>query len=137
MSGEMFDRLTAQGLLASIVEGEAADGTAFHDGVASGMARQLGLGTLLFGARARVIRGELARADAASYVRGLLIGSEIADALFAYPQMTAVAVPLIGNGALSRLYASALDRFGVASILIDSREACLAGFSALHEARFA
>ena len=85
MSGEMFDRLTANGLLASIVDGEAADGPVFLRGVAAGRARQLGLGTLLFGARAQVVRGVLAKAEAASYIRGLLIGSEIADALAVYP----------------------------------------------------
>lgn len=135
MSGEIFDRLTGQGLLASIVEGEAADGDAFHEGVAIGQARKLGLGSLLFGARARVIRGALARANAASYIRGLLIGAEIADALAAYPALAQAEVPLIGNGPLSRLYASALARNGIASRFIDSREACLRGFRALHEVR--
>ena len=135
MSGEIFDRLTAQGLLASIVEGEAADGPAFQDGVATGKARKLGLGTLLFGARARVVRGELLKSEAASYIRGLLIGSEIADALSAYPDLYGATVPLIGNGPLCRLYASALDGAGIASRLVDSREACLGGFRALHAAR--
>jgi 2-dehydro-3-deoxygalactonokinase len=134
MSGEMFDRLTAQGLLASIVEGEAEDGSAFHDGVATGRARRLGLGTLLFGARARVIRGELSRADAASYIRGLLIGSEIADALSTYPDLAGATVPLVGNGPLSRLYAAGLASVGITSRLVDSREACLRGFRAVHEA---
>ncbi|HMI18890.1 MAG TPA: 2-dehydro-3-deoxygalactonokinase [Sphingomonas sp.] len=135
MSGEIFDRLTAQGLLASIVEGEAADGPAFQEGVATGKARKLGLGTLLFGARARVVRGELLKSEAAAYIRGLLIGSEIADALAAYPDLANAIVPLIGNGPLCQLYASALKSIGVASRPVDSREACLAGFRALHAAR--
>lgn len=135
MSGEIFDRLTGQGLLASIVEGEASDGAAFLDGIATGQARKLGLGTLLFGARARVIRGALGRADAASYIRGLLIGAEIADALAAYPELAQAELPLIGNGPLSRLYASALKHNGISSRFIDSRDACLRGFRALHEAR--
>jgi 2-dehydro-3-deoxygalactonokinase len=133
MSGEMFDRLTAKGLLASIVDGEAADGQVFQQGVAAGRARQLGLGTLLFGARAQVVRGVLAKKDAASYIRGLLIGSEIADALAVYPMLRDASVPLIGNAALSHLYASALRSAGVRSETIDSRAACLRGFRALHE----
>lgn len=133
MSGEMFDRLTAQGLLASIVDGEAADDPVFQQGVAAGRARQLGLGTLLFGARAQVVRGVLAKKDAASYLRGLLIGSEIADALAVCPTMRDASVPLIGNAALSRLYASALSAAEVRSETIDSRAACLRGFRALHE----
>lgn len=133
MSGEIYDRLTKQGLLASIVEGEAVDGDAFLAGVATGRARRLGLGTLLFGARARVIRGNLARSESASYIRGLLIGVEVADALNACPSLADVTVPLIGNEPLSRLYAAALTTVGVDSRLVASREACLRGFRALHE----
>jgi 2-dehydro-3-deoxygalactonokinase len=133
MSGEIFDRLTSKGLLASIVAGEAADGAVFLQGVAAGRARQLGLGTLLFGARAQVVRGAIAKADAASYIRGLLIGSEISDALAVYPALRESIVPLIGNHALCRLYASALGANDVRSETIDSRAACLRGFRALHE----
>jgi 2-dehydro-3-deoxygalactonokinase len=135
MSGEMFDRLTAKGLLASIIDGEAADGPVFLRGVAAGRSRQLGLGTLLFGARAQVVRGVIAKSDAASYIRGLLIGSEIADALAVYPMVRDGVVPLIGNSALCRLYASALTSAGVRTEAIDSRTACLRGFRALHELR--
>ena len=135
MSGEMFDRLTAKGLLASIVAGEAADGAEFLRGVSAGLARRLSLGTLLFGARAQVVRGTLAKSDAASYLRGLLIGSEIADALSLYPMLGGSVIPLVGNPALCRLYASALQTVGVSSESIESREACLRGFRALHEMR--
>jgi 2-dehydro-3-deoxygalactonokinase len=134
MSGEIYDRLTAQGLLASIVDGEASEGAAFQEGVARGRVGGLGLSSLLFGARSRVIRGELRRADAASYIRGLLIGSEIADALAAFPNMANGVVPLIGNGPLSRLYAAALRSVGIESELVESRRACLLGFRALHRA---
>lgn len=135
MSGEIFDRLTTNGLLASIVAGEACDGSAFLDDVAAGRARQIGLGTLLFGARARVIRGDLARTEAASYIRGLLIGSEIADAETAFA-LGGARMPLVGNGPLSRLYASALATIGIETELVDSRVACLAGFRALHQAAY-
>ena len=135
MSGEIFDRLTAQGLLASIVAGEATDGAAFRDGVATGQSRKLGLASLLFGARARVVRRALGRADASSYIRGLLIGSEIADALAVYPDLARANVPLTGSGPLSRLYAAALAANGIGSRIVDSREACRRGFRILHAAR--
>jgi 2-dehydro-3-deoxygalactonokinase len=135
MSGEIFDRLTIKGLLASIVDGEAQDGPVFHRGVAAGRARQLSLGTALFGARAQVVRGELAKSDAASYLRGLLIGAEIADAIAVFPTLSDGVVPLIGNRALCLLYASALGAAGLSSELIESRAACLRGFRALHEMR--
>lgn len=135
MSGEIFDRMTTKGLLASIVDGEAAEGPVFLRGVGAGRARRLSLGTLLFGARAQVVRGTLAKSDAASYIRGLLIGSEIADAMAVYPTVGDVAIPLIGNLPLCRLYASALGAAGLSSELIESRAACLRGFRALHEMR--
>lgn len=135
MSGEIFDRLTMQGLLASIVEGDAHDGPAFRRGVAEGKARALGLGTLLFGARARVVRGLLPKPEAASYIRGLLIGAELADALAVHPSLGEATVPLIGNGPLSRLYAAALETAGVASRFVPSGDACLSGFHMLNLAQ--
>lgn len=134
MSGEMFDRLTAAGLLASIVDGEAVEGDAFREGVAIGRSRQLGLATLLFGARARVMRGQLRREDAASYLRGLLIGAEIADAVAVHPGLADATVPLIGSGQVCALYASALSSAGIASRFVASGQACVHGFLALHQA---
>jgi 2-dehydro-3-deoxygalactonokinase len=134
MSGEIFDKLTTSGLLASIVEGEATDGPEFLEGVRHSHEHHLRLGTLLFGARARVIRGLLERKHSASYLRGLLIGSEIADALTIYPQLKGNSIPLIGNSIVCKMYASALTSLGVRAWIVDSREACLAGFRALHVA---
>lgn len=135
MSGEIFDRLTTQGLLASIVAGQASDGEAFRDAVAQGRAHRLGLGTALFGVRARVIRGELARADAASTLRGLLIGADIADAEALFPDIAAGRVPLVGNGALCALYAAALAVCGMESRVLDADRAAVAGFAAIHQTR--
>lgn len=135
MSGEIYDRLTAAGLLSSIVEGEAADGPVFRAGVEAGLSRKLGMAALLFGARARFMHGMLAKADAPSYLRGILIGSEIADAQAIHPGLGSEAVPLIGSGPLCALYASALASVGIAARHIDSREACISGFQALHTAR--
>lgn len=134
MSGEIYDRLTAQGLLASIVEGEARVGEAFHDGVVIGLARRSSLGTALFGARARVMCGDLGKANAASYLRGLLIGAEIGDARVLHPSRGDAPVPLIGDAALSALYADALAIGGIASETVDAGRARLAGFRALHQA---
>jgi 2-dehydro-3-deoxygalactonokinase len=134
MSGEIFDRLTTQGLLASIVEGEAKDGDAFRAAVAQAYARPLGLGTALFGVRAQVIRGELARSDAASTLRGLLIGTDIADALALFPGGFAGSVPLVGNASLCALYAVALAMRGIDSHVFDADRAAVAGFSAIHAA---
>ena len=128
MSGEIYDRLTAAGLLASIVEGPGNDGAAFRDGVRTSASRTLGLGALLFGARARVIRGMLPKADASAYLRGLLIGSEIADALALFPRRENVAIPLVGSPAVCALYAAALEELGIASHAVASADAIARGF---------
>ena len=104
------------------------------EGLAAAASRQLGLATLLFGARALVVRAAIAKADAASYLRGLLIGSEIADALLLFPSARDAIVRLMGSEPLCRLYASALATLGVGSRRIDAREARLRGFRAVHEA---
>jgi len=128
MSGEIYDRLTAAGLLASIVAGPGEDGDAFRDGVRTSASRTLGLGALLFGARARVIRGLLPKADASAYLRGLLIGSEIADALALFPRGDDVTIPLVGSPAVCALYAAALEELGIASRTVASAQAIARGF---------
>ena len=51
-----------------------------------------------------------------------------------YPSLGDAPVALVGTGPLSLLYASALASKGVETRLVDSRDACLKGFRALHEA---
>lgn len=137
MSGEIFDRLTAAGLLASVVDGPAVIGPAFFEGVQNGSRRETGLGTQLFGARARVIRGDLQRSQGASYLRGLLIGSEVADARALFPQLAQASIPLVGAEQVVELYAAALEALGLASHCVASRHAICHGFLALDSLRLA
>lgn len=134
MSGEIFDRLTAAGLLASVVDGPAEAGAAFSAGLRAGHEGGLGLGTALFGARARVIRGELARRDGASYLRGLLIGAELADVRRLWPAALSAQVPLVGAAPVCALYAVALAELGGSGRQILSHDASTRGFAALHAA---
>lgn len=134
MSGEIYDRLTGAGLLASIVDGPATAGPAFDEGLHSGYTSGTGLGTLLFGARARVIRGDLAKRDGASYLRGLLIGAELADVGKQWTSALKMAIPLVGAAPVCVLYAHALQVLGGQGIQIQSRDASTRGFSALHAA---
>ncbi len=135
MSGELFDRLSSGGLLASVVDGPGEAGPAFVEGVHAAANRSLGLGALLFGVRARMIRGTLARADTSSYLRGLLAGSEIADALALFPALRTTTVPLVGSAPVCRLYQAALDALGIAARPVASADAIVRGFSALHAVR--
>jgi 2-dehydro-3-deoxygalactonokinase len=134
MNGEIYDRLTTMGLLASVVEGQAEIGDAFERGVARGRTSGLNLGTALFEVRAMVIRKLMSKSDAASYLRGLLIGSEIADAVNIYGDAIGPAarpMPIVGNAPLGRLYAHALNAIGQATITVDARTAYVAGLLAI------
>ena len=132
MSGEIFDRLTAAGLLSSIIAAPASVGDAFSAGVGASAEGTLGLGTQLFGARAKVMRKDLARDDAASYLRGLLIGAEIKDARSLYPMGGNDIVTLVGAAPVCALYAEALAQLSIRSATLDAADATAAGFAALH-----
>lgn len=128
MSGEMHDRLTSAGVLASVVKGPSQDGDAFREGVRAATTQSLGLGTLLFGVRARVIRGVLPLEQANAYLRGLLIGAEIADALTLFPALAGSTVPLVGAAPVCALYRAALETLGMAASFVPSSDAVVRGF---------
>ncbi|WP_282295777.1 2-dehydro-3-deoxygalactonokinase [Stenotrophomonas sp. PS02289] len=140
MSGELFDRLAGGGLLASVLEGPGAVGPAFLEGVRGGAKGALGLGALLFGVRARVIRGMLERADSSSYLRGVLVGAEIGDAMGLFPALgdrdaragQRPALPVVGSGPVTVMYQAALSELGVESRGVASADAVVRGFAAIH-----
>jgi 2-dehydro-3-deoxygalactonokinase len=134
MSGEIFDRLTAAGLLASVVDGPAEPGPAFEQALRIAHDSGMGLATLLFGARARVIRGALPRRDGASWLRGLLIGAELADVRRLWPDAFAQVLPLVGAAPVCALYAHALRTLGSDARAVDAHGAVTRGFVALDRA---
>jgi 2-dehydro-3-deoxygalactonokinase len=85
---------------------------------------------LLFSARSRVVTGEMAKADAASYLSGLVLGKDIATAL-ALLDLTGP-VQLICTPALAALYARALGAYDLDSAVIDGDRAALAGLVHAH-----
>lgn len=110
LTGEAFAALSAHTILARMMAPDAPHSpVAFARGVAR--ARQGG-GLLhhLFGLRAAALFGELTESEAASFLSGLLIGHEVADAL---EEGVAPPVVLIGTAALAARYGAALDAFGV------------------------
>ena len=129
MTGELFALLRNHSILSASLKGEVKADAAFRQGVRRG----LDDGTLaadLFGARARMLLGKLAEADAPSYVSGLLLGADLRIGL------TVVAdgpVALIGDPALTRLYGAALGEAGRSCVEIDGEQAFLAGIRAIAE----
>jgi 2-dehydro-3-deoxygalactonokinase len=109
MTGEVFAVLKAHSILGRLMADGPEDGAAFTRGVRVGLAGP-GLLGRLFSARSLPLLGELPATGVADYLSGLLIGTELAEALTAERP---AAVVVIGSDALARRYASALDLAGV------------------------
>ena len=131
MTGDIFAALSQNGLLRTHLTETVTFSAAFIEGLE--YARSGGsLPRQLFSVRSRVVTGDLKNKDAASYASGLLIGSEIDDALQAYADyIGSEAITLIGSIALCDLYKNALEHFGQSARIIESHNACIGGFRLL------
>ncbi|GEO01602.1 2-dehydro-3-deoxygalactonokinase [Novosphingobium sediminis] len=128
MTGEIFAQLGRSGLLADGLDGTVQDGADFRAGVQA--ARGGDLLARLFGARASLVLGKRDRTDQASYVSGLLIGSDCAARLDSdFADARADGVDVLASPALGNLYLAALDELGCAARLVDSHAAFLAGIT--------
>ena len=125
MTGEMFALLKRHSILSAQLQSPVQVGPAFVEGVQ----RALDEGELLadlFTIRARALLGGIE--DPASYASGLLIGSDVAIGLSTVDDGP---VALIGDPALTALYAAALEEADCESIQIDGETAFLAGIHAI------
>lgn len=130
MTGEIFAQLGRGGLLADGLDGKVRDGASFRDGVRD--ARGGDLLARLFGARAALVLGKRDRRDQASYVSGLLIGSDCAARLADdFSGAPAAGVDVLASPDLGGLYLAALDELGCKARLVDSHGAFLAGITAI------
>lgn len=130
MTGELFAVLSQHSLLAHAVEATAAassNSAAFHDGLAVALAQPTGLTASLFRLRAAQLLGFEQRSDGAARLSGLLIGSELADAIGQQGPLRSVR--LIGTGGLGRLYESALLAQGLEVTMIDAEQASRRGLA--------
>lgn len=126
MTGEMFALLRGHALIGSAMAAPVTAGRAFADGVA-----RAGDGDLLaalFGARPASLLGLRDDSDAASYVSGLLIGSDVYAQVGAGETVYVLADPVLGA-----LYAAAMDQVGATAISVDSHAAFVAGITRLWE----
>ncbi|KPF82954.1 2-dehydro-3-deoxygalactonokinase [Novosphingobium sp. AAP93] len=128
MTGEIFAQLGNGGLLADGLDGAVEPGASFRNGVAA--ARGGDLLAKLFGARASLVLGKRDRADQASYVSGLLIGSDCSARLDSdFAGAPADGVDVLASPALGALYLAALNELGCKARLVDSHAAFLAGIT--------
>ena len=134
LSGELYDLLKKHSVLAR--DGGEVDvaSQAFVLGLQTAR-QQADLLTLLFSTRSRVVTGEMAKSNAASYLSGLIVGKDVAaaHALFALKGR----VHLVCTPALAQLYAKALQAYDLDSAVIDGDAAALAGLVQLRSELFA
>lgn len=111
LTGELFAALSGEGSLAQLMEPGPFDEAAFLKGVAR--ARASGdLTHALFGVRTNVLLAKLKPAEAKSYLSGLLIGAEMADALSRASEIKSLTA--IGSPGLLAHYQLAAGAFGLA-----------------------
>jgi 2-dehydro-3-deoxygalactonokinase len=129
MTGELFSMLSERSMLSDLLSGEAKADEAFCDGVRRTLGGS-GVTAELFGARAGYLLGRLDKADATSFVSGLLIGEDVRVGL---GENAGPSVVVMGRPELTSLYSAALEVAGVESEQVDGEESFIAGASRIAE----
>jgi len=128
MTGELFSVIAQHSILAYAVEAagpRVTDSQPFRDGVSTALAAPAALTAGLFRLRAAQLLGFERREDGAARLSGLLIGTELADAVRQYGPTRSLR--LIGVGSLARLYEAALIAQGFDVTVIDAEQASRRG----------
>ncbi|MGI4880988.1 MAG: 2-dehydro-3-deoxygalactonokinase, partial [Janthinobacterium lividum] len=127
MTGDIFAALKHKSILSDLLAHPAPVDDAFLAGVDHGL-EATDLTAELFATRARVLLGKTVAAHAASYISGLLIGSDVRIGL---GRMRADVVPVLGEPALTARFGAALVRAGRSAIERDGDAAFVAGMKAI------
>ena len=126
LTGELFGLLSDQSILRHSLT-EDWDGAAFDQAVADGLSRPERLAGEFFTLRAGPLLDLTHAAAGRARLSGLLIGAELAAAR---PYWLGQQVAVIGEGALSRIYGTALEAQGVPVTLADGAAMVRAGLTA-------
>jgi 2-dehydro-3-deoxygalactonokinase len=130
MTGELFSVIAQHSILMHAVEAAGAptqDGAPFRAGLAAAQAAPSGLTASLFRLRAAQLLGFEQRSDGAARLSGLLIGSEIADAMQRFGG--ARQLRLLAAGSLGALYHAALAALGFEVRTVDAEQASRRGLA--------
>lgn len=118
MTGDLHAAILKGTILGALFEAaEPGDPAAFEQGVSAGFAHSRDLTHILFGARSRVLFGELEGGDVSDYLSGMLIGAELASAR---GRLGEAAVKLVGSPALCSLYELAFARCEIDAARVDT-----------------
>lgn len=111
ITGELFDLLCKSGTLSQVMIGSQDNAAAFARGVAA--SADAGLLNRVFSVRTFGLLGKMPGADLRSYLSGLLVGTEMRDALAALPETAQSTATCIGSAAMIARYQAAADAVGV------------------------
>ncbi|KQI67763.1 2-keto-3-deoxy-galactonokinase [Loktanella sp. 3ANDIMAR09] len=128
MTGDMFAALTGHTVLRHSC-GDGWDDDGFATGLDDGLSRPERLAARMFTLRAEGLLNGLPQAQARARLSGLLIGAELAATK---PYWLGQQVAVIGAGALSHLYVTALSTQGVAATQVNAERATLTGLTAAY-----
>jgi 2-dehydro-3-deoxygalactonokinase len=126
MTGELFSLLKEHSILADLLDGEVAVNDVFKEAARYAVFNEA-LPADLFSVRARVLLGEAKREDAASYLSGLLIGTDVRIGL---TEPAAASITIVGRVDLTKLYAAAIAEAKRDAVELDGEQCFLAG---IHE----
>ncbi len=117
MTGELFALLRGHGILGRLMAGDEHDPAAFRRGVDYGSKAGGGLLKRLFSVRTLALFERLPASGVASYLSGLLIGREIAEATVwvGSPHVATTSPTIVGSSTLAPRYAEALSQLGIES----------------------
>jgi 2-dehydro-3-deoxygalactonokinase len=113
MTGEVFGVLKEHSILGRLMAGDAPDDAAFARGLAYAREGAGGLLRKLFSARTLGLFDRLPAEGIASYLSGLLIGTEIVEAAGSLELPGEVEIMVIGEGALCARYLTAIAAAGL------------------------
>src|SRR6266508_1497964 len=129
MTGEIFNLLRGSGTIAQLMESCDDQPDVFNRGVVRSLGRDSDLLHTLFGVRTFALFDRLPRQSLASYLSGLLIGAELADAVrWAGRERRVIAV---GSPQLLAYYAAAASHLGVKLDIVESSFVLPAAFLAI------
>ncbi len=111
LTGELFDLLCKSGTLAQLMTDAGEDKGAFAKGVEA--AKDAQLLNRVFSVRSLSLFNRLSGAAPRSYLSGLLVGTEIRDAMTVWPECGESGVVCIGSAGMIARYGSAAAQLGL------------------------
>lgn len=130
MTGELFALVAEHSVVSLALDkevGATADSEAFSAGLNTAELGETALTSSLFRIRSAMLLGFADKRDGAAKLSGLLIGTEMADAIRRYGKQQPVR--LIATGSLARLYEMALVRAGFTTTTADAELASRRGLA--------